>query len=114
MNPKSRPPQGAPAPPSAASKPPAGAPPAPIAPVTRRFRKTDCLTLAITVGVVWVVYFMCLAPEVTLEDSGELCTASYYAGIPHPPGYPFWTIYTWLWTVLVPFKNIAWRVALAE
>jgi len=35
-------------------------------------------------------------------------------GIPHPPGYPFWTIYTWLWTVLVPFKNIAWRVALAE
>jgi hypothetical protein len=61
-----------------------------------------------------VIYFVCLAPEVTLEDSGELCTASYYAGIPHPPGYPFWTIYTWLWTVLVPFKNIAWRVALAE
>jgi len=65
-------------------------------------------------AVVWVVYFICLAPEVTIEDSGELCTASYYAGIPHPPGYPFWTIYTWLWTVLVPFKNIAWRVALAE
>lgn len=67
-----------------------------------------------TFAIVWVVYFICLAPQVTLEDSGELCTASYYAGIPHPPGYPFWTIYTWLWTVLVPFKNIAWRVALAE
>ena len=50
----------------------------------------------------------------TLEDSGELTTASYWAGIPHPPGYPFWTIYTWLWTVLVPFNNIAWRVQLAE
>ena len=70
--------------------------------------------MGIAFAVVWVVFFICLAPQVTIEDSGELCTASYYAGIPHPPGYPFWTIYTWLWTVLVPFKNIAWRVALAE
>ena len=90
---------------------PAQPPSAPVAPL---FRPIDWLTLAITISIVWVVYFMCLAPEVTLEDSGELCTASYYAGIPHPPGYPFWTIYTWLWTVLVPFKNIAWRVDLAE
>jgi thioredoxin-like negative regulator of GroEL len=50
----------------------------------------------------------------TLEDSGELATGSYYAGIPHPPGYPVWTIYTWLWTVLVPLRNVAWRVALGE
>jgi tetratricopeptide (TPR) repeat protein len=114
MNPKSRPPQGAPAPSTAASKPPAAPPQPPIGPIKPLFRKIDWLTLAITVGIVWVVYFMCLAPEVTLEDSGELCTASYYAGIPHPPGYPFWTIYTWFWTVLIPFKNIAWRVALAE
>jgi len=78
------------------------------------FRRIDWLTLGITFAVVWVIYFICLAPEVTLEDSGELCTASFYAGIPHPPGYPFWTIYTWLWTTLVPFRNIAWRVALAE
>jgi len=78
------------------------------------FRRLDWLTALATFAIVWVVYFICLAPQVTLEDSGELCTASYYAGIPHPPGYPFWTIYTWLWTVLVPFKNVAWRVALAE
>ena len=70
--------------------------------------------MGVTFAVVWTVYYICLAPEVTLRDSGELCTASYYAGIPHPPGYKFWTIYTWLWTVLVPFRNIAWRVALAE
>ncbi len=74
----------------------------------------DWWTLAIAFGIVWVVYFVSLAPQVTLEDSGELTTASYWAGIPHPPGYPFWTIYTWLWTVLVPFKNVAWRVELAE
>ena len=123
MNSKSRLPQGAPAKGDAtpaakvAAATAAKAPPAPQpaqGPVPPLFRRLDWLTMLATFGIVWVVYFICLAPQVTLEDSGELCTASYYAGIPHPPGYPFWTIYTWLWTVLVPFKNIAWRVALAE
>jgi tetratricopeptide (TPR) repeat protein len=90
------------------------APPATITPVPPLFRRIDWWTMAIAFAIVWVVYYCTLAPQVTLEDSGELTTASYWAGIPHPPGYPFWTIYTWLWTVLVPFKNIAWRVALAE
>src|SRR5882672_7108094 len=78
------------------------------------FRKTDWLTLLITFAAVWIGYYLTLAPEMTLEDSGELATGSFYAGIPHPPGYPVWTIYTWLWTVLLPIKNIAWRVALGE
>jgi tetratricopeptide (TPR) repeat protein len=116
MNSKNRPQQGPAAKataPTAAAKP-STPPPTPTGNVPALFRRIDWLTLGITFAIVWVIYFICLAPEVTLEDSGELCTASYYAGIPHPPGYPFWTIYTWLWTVLVPFKNIAWRVALAE
>ena len=62
----------------------------------------------------WTVYLFTLAPELTLEDSGELCTASYYAGIPHPPGYPFWAIYSWLWTAILPFGNVAWRVEVGE
>src|SRR6267142_4022701 len=78
------------------------------------FRKIDWLTLLITFGAVWIGYYLTLAPELTLEDSGELATGSFYAGIPHPPGYPVWTIYTWLWTVLLPIQNIAWRVALGE
>jgi thioredoxin-like negative regulator of GroEL len=78
------------------------------------FRKADWLTFLVTFAAVWIGYYLTLAPELTLEDSGELATGSFYAGIPHPPGYPVWTIYTWLWTVLVPFKNIAWRVALGE
>lgn len=63
---------------------------------------------------VFLGYFYTLAPDVTLEDSGELAVASDYAGVPHPPGYPVWTIYTWLFTVLVPVSNIAFRVALAS
>jgi tetratricopeptide (TPR) repeat protein len=95
---------------------PAQAPvaPAPTLAVAPLFRRIDWLTLLITFGIVWVVYFLTLAPELTLEDSGELVTGSLYAGIPHPPGYPVWTIYSWLWTVLVPWGNPAWRVALAE
>jgi tetratricopeptide (TPR) repeat protein len=84
------------------------------APTPPLFRRIDWWTMAIAFAIVWIVYFITLAPQVTLEDSGELTTGSYWAGIPHPPGYPFWTIYTWLWTVLVPFGNVAWRVQLAE
>lgn len=77
-------------------------------------RPTDWRAFALTFLCVWAGYYLTLAPELTLEDSGELATGSFYAGIPHPPGYPVWTIYTWFWTVLLPIKNIAWRVALGE
>src|SRR5437667_7640681 len=89
--------------------------PAPvIARVPPLFRKIDWLTFAVTFAAVWIGYYLTLAPELSLEDSGELATGSFYAGIPHPPGYPVWTIYTWLWTVLLPIKNVACRVPLAE
>jgi thioredoxin-like negative regulator of GroEL len=86
-------------------------PPVRVAPL---FRGIDWLAMALTFALVFVVYCLTLAPELTLEDSGELVTGSFYAGIPHPPGYPVWTIYSWIWTVLVPWGNMAWRVALAE
>jgi thioredoxin-like negative regulator of GroEL len=86
----------------------------PALPLKKLFRTTDWITFLITFAAVWVGYYLTLAPELTLEDSGELAAGSFYAGIPHPPGYPVWTIYTWLWTVLLPIKNIAWRVALGE
>ncbi|HOC56227.1 MAG TPA: DUF2723 domain-containing protein [Verrucomicrobiota bacterium] len=83
-------------------------------PVPPLFRKIDWLALAITFAVVWAVYLMTLAPELTLEDSGELVTGAFYAGIPHPPGYPVWTIYSWLWTALLPIGNMAWRVSVGQ
>src|SRR6202008_1474159 len=83
---------------------PAPAVPAQPAPL---FRAIDWCTFAVTTLLVFTGYFLTLAPDLTLEDSGELAVGSYYAGIPHPPGYPVWTIYTWFWSVLVPFKNIA-------
>src|SRR2546428_5106277 len=99
--------------PAAKGPPPAKLAPVPAAPAPL-FRRIDWLTFLITFAAVWIGYYLTLAPELTLEDSGELATGSFYAGIPHPPGYPVWTIYTWFWTVLLPFKNVAWRVALGE
>ncbi|HXC99583.1 MAG TPA: DUF2723 domain-containing protein, partial [Verrucomicrobiae bacterium] len=101
---------------AAANKPAAATIPAAPAPikVAPLFRKIDWLTMLIAFGVVWIVYLLTLAPEVTLEDSGELVTGSFYAGIPHPPGYPFWSIYSWLWTVVLPMGNAAWRVEVGE
>ena len=96
---------------AAPSAPEAPAAPGKIAPM---FRPLDWLTLAITFGVIWLVYLLTLAPEQTLEDSGELCTGAFYAGIPHPPGYPFWSMYAWFWTAILPFGNVAWRVEVGE
>src|SRR6185437_8265478 len=78
---------------------PPTAPPIKVAPL---FRRIDWMVLVICFAAIWIAYLFTLAPDETLEDSGELCTASYYAGIPHPPGYPFWSVYSYLWT-LFPF-----------
>src|SRR5579863_599529 len=99
---------------SAAPATAAPAPPPPSGKVPPLFRKIDWITLLIAFGVVWVGYLITLAPEVTLEDSGELCTGAFYAGIPHPPGYPFWSLYSWLWTSVLHMGNVAWRVEVGE
>lgn len=61
----------------------------------------------------FAVYFLTLAPTVTGEDSGELITAAWCLGIPHPPGYPVWTLLAHLFTLL-PFGGVAWRVNLSS
>ncbi len=94
----------------------ASAPLAPVPPVKvpPLFRRIDWVAFAVTSLLVFIGYYLTLAPDLTLEDCGELATGSFYAGVPHPPGYPVWTVYTWLFTVLVPVSNIAYRVALSS
>lgn len=97
---------------------PAGTPVAPPAvrlePVAPLFRRVDWITFGATTLLTLVVYLFTLAPDLTLEDCGELAVASYYLGVPHAPGYPIWTVYSWLFTVLLPFSNVAWRVAISS
>jgi len=98
-------PERKPSPPPPAATVPPGRPPA-------LFRRIDWLTFAVATVLVFVGYYYTLAPDLTLEDCGELAVGSFYAGVPHPPGYPVWTVCSYLFTLLVPFSNIAWRVAL--
>jgi tetratricopeptide (TPR) repeat protein len=87
------------------------APPAPVPPL---YRSIDWWTFGVTVVLMFVGYLLTLSPNVTLEDSGELATGSKWAGIPHPPGYPVWTVITWVFTKILPFSNIAFRVQVAS
>jgi thioredoxin-like negative regulator of GroEL len=49
------------------------------------------------------VYAYTLAPSVTLEDGGELAVAGDWLGVPHPPGYPSWTMLAWVFARLFSF-----------
>ena len=100
--------------PPPASVPKPATPVAPPAKVIPLFRRIDWLAFALTSICVFIGYMMTLAPDLTLQDCGELATGSFYAGVPHPPGYPVWTIFTWAFTRIIPFGNIAYRVAISS
>ena len=62
--------------------------------------------------VAFASYWYTLAPSVTLGESGGFLTAAHNLGVPHPPGYPVWTILAWIWQWILPFGSIAWRMNL--
>ncbi len=59
------------------------------------FRRADWISFGLTFLIALTVYTLTLQPTVGLEDSGELIVASDYLGVPHPPGYPIWSLLTW-------------------
>ena len=84
------------------------------------FRRSDWWAFWTVLLATFAVYFHTLAPTLTLEDSGELAVASDYLGVPHPPGYPIWTLVTWFfqwifhWVKYNGHPNPAWSVGLAS
>ena len=61
------------------------------------------------------IYLTTLAPSITWRhdgaDGGDLITAAYTLGIPHPTGYPLYVLLAKLFTFL-PWGGIAYRVNL--
>ncbi len=61
------------------------------------------------------VYLLTMAPTITWAhdgaDGGDLITAAYTLGVPHPSGYPTYCLLGWLFAHL-PLKNVAWRLNL--
>jgi len=60
------------------------------------------LAPSVFVGVVFLVAFFAFARSaartVTFEDAGALITAAHVLGVPHPPGYPLWTLCAAAWS----------------
>jgi len=75
------------------------------------FDKKDLLPATLSWAAAQVGYFLTTQPNVGLLDSGEFLTASVHVGVPHPTGYPLWTIGSHLFT-LFPIGNGAWEVNL--
>jgi hypothetical protein len=61
---------------------------------------------------VFLIYALGACRTIYVGDSGELVTAVYTLGIPHPSGYPLYVILGKLWTLLVPLGSIAFRMSL--
>ena len=74
------------------------------------FLRSDFIAAAIVFCVTLAVYTVTLAPNVTLEDSGELITAAAKFGVGHPPGYPLWTMCGFVLAKIFPFGSLAWRI----
>ncbi len=60
-----------------------------------------------------IVYIYYLCPTIAAGDSGEFITSAKILGIPHPPGYPLYTMIGHLFTWL-PISSVAWRANLAS
>ncbi len=92
-----------------------GAPSRPCGPF---FSKTDWLSFWGATAVSMLVYFFTLGPSVGMEDSGELATAGDWLGVPHPPGYPLWTMCAWVfcrvfgWVTYQGHPTPAWAISL--
>ena len=82
------------------------------------FRRIDWTAFWGATAISFLVYFFTLGPSVGLEDSGELATAADHLGVPHPPGYPFWTLCCWIfcrvfsWVTYMGQPTPAWAVSL--
>ncbi len=82
------------------------------------FRRIDWTAFWGATLIAFLVYFFTLGPSVGLEDSGELATAADHLGVPHPPGYPFWSLCCWIfcrlfgWVTYMGQPTPAWAVSL--
>ncbi|MCK5851555.1 DUF2723 domain-containing protein, partial [bacterium] len=75
------------------------------------FHPVNWMTGFIAFAISLATYIYTLQPTVGLEDSGELITGAYKLGVPHPPGYPMWSILAKILT-FIPVGDVAYRVNL--
>lgn len=68
---------------------------------------------ALVVGLSFALYTWTTCPTVYVGDAGELIASAYSIGVPHPPGYPLFTVIGKILSVVCPVGSIAFRVNLS-
>lgn len=63
-------------------------------------------------GLPLLAYLLTAAPTMDGPDGPDFAAAAYTLGIPHAPGYPFYTLMGWLVSHAVPFGEVAFRLNL--
>ena len=76
------------------------------------FEKEKRIVMNLIFLLSFAVYLITLCPTVYVGDSGEFTTAAYTLGITHPPGYPLYVLLGKIFTLIIPFGNIAYRINL--
>ena len=80
-----------------------------------RSKRTVLLATALVTLFALAIYTRTMAPTITWQhrgaDSGDLVTAAVNLGVPHPTGYPLYTMLAHLFTRL-PGPEPAWQVTL--
>ncbi len=70
------------------------------------------MTGSFVMSVVSLVLFLTFqAQGIYTGDSGDLVTAAYVGGVPHPPGYPLYTLLGFI-SAQLPFFTVSWRLGL--
>ena len=75
----------------------------------RMLRIRPALVSAAVAALALALYSATLAPGVGAGDSGELLLAARTLGVPHPPGYPLWTLLAH-GAASLPWGDVAARV----
>jgi len=61
----------------------------------------------------FLIYLHTMYPTISpYRDSGDMIVSAFTLGIAHPPGYPLYVLLGKIFTILIPFGNIAYRVNL--
>ena len=76
------------------------------------FSKRDRQTALFCFFLALITYWSTAMPNIGLGDDGEMTTAALHMGVPHPSGYPLWTILGGLFAKFFPFGNGAWKLNL--
>jgi len=75
------------------------------------FQRYDYLLAILSLFISYFIYLLTLPPSVWFGDSGDFITSSYVLGIPHPSGYPLYTLLGHLFSY-IPLSNIGMRITL--